>query len=108
MGRLADAWTVSVPPLCIGDVIEGGEREILAARTRRKGDWDNAYILGWNHKGDQLFDFQLYEPQMTRAQFSPIPRMAVGDLTPHPGDEIIITTNLRNQPSELIIYRIEQ
>jgi hypothetical protein len=103
----SDTWTVS-NPLCIGDVIDGGDREIITARTRRRGDWDNAYILGWNLKGDQLFDFQLYEPQMTRPQFLPIPRMAVGDLTPHPGDEIIITTNLKNQPCELIVYRIEE
>jgi hypothetical protein len=45
---------------------------------------------------------------MTRAQFRPIPRMAVGDLIPHPGDEIVIITNLRDQPCEMIVYGIEE
>lgn len=102
----SDTWAAS-DPLCIGDVIEGGTREIVVARTRRMGDWGNAYIIGWNLEGDKLFDFQLHEPQLTRARFRPQPRIAVGDLTPHPGDEILIIPNLENQVTELIVYRLE-
>jgi hypothetical protein len=102
----SDTYTAS-NPLCIGNVIEGGDREIISARARRRGDWENAYILGWDQKGDQLFDFQLNGPQLTRYFPHRIPRIAVGDLTPHPGDEIVVITNLRNQPSELVVYRIE-
>jgi hypothetical protein len=82
----------------IGDVIKGGDLEIVTPVYRKIGDAWNTFVTGWNTNGDKIFDKAIY----TRGDYQyQTVHLDVGNILPEQGDEIIVANQF---PDELIIY----
>jgi hypothetical protein len=84
--------------LRLGDVIKGGEREIIFPAYRKINGLDNSYILGWDTSGRKIIDKQFYDHgQYTFRRL----HLDVKDIMPYDGDEIIVG---HHDPQELVYF----
>jgi hypothetical protein len=58
----------------------------------------NTFIIGWNPQGEKAFEHQVFYKE---DYHNKVIHLAVGNLTPHPGDEIVIG---HHYPDELRLY----
>jgi hypothetical protein len=85
--------------LRIGDVIAGGQLEIICPGYRMASDISNTFIMGWSPSGEKLIDRQIYE--MGDSQLELV-HLDVGNISPDPGDEVVIALH---SPDELVSFR---
>jgi hypothetical protein len=88
----------SVRALKIGDVVPGMPKEALLACYRVDKGIKYGHIIGWTFDGGFIFDKLIDE--VGEGEYGGI-FLAVGDLSPSPGDEVLVG---RNNPSEIISF----
>jgi len=86
----------STRALKVGDVVPGGTKEAVTACYRMEKGLRNAYIVGWAF--DRGFIFEKFIDEVGEGQYGGL-FIAVGDLSPEPGDEVLVA---RNNPNEII------
>jgi hypothetical protein len=84
--------------LRVGDVIAGGSPEIVSPIYRNANDMWNSYIIIWNAQGEKVNEQLVFNKEDYQYK---VVHLDVGNLTPHPGDEIVLG---HNSPSELRLY----
>lgn len=86
----------SVRALKIGDVVPGGPKEAVLACYRVVKNVKYGHVVGWTFDGGFIFDELIDE--VGEGQYGGL-FLAVGDLSPSPGDEVLVG---RNNPNEII------
>jgi len=81
-----------------GCVTGNGTPEIISPLYRAANDMWNTFIVGWNAQRDQIIERKVFNTDSYRER---IIHLDVGNVTPHPGEEIVIG---HHTPDELRFY----
>lgn len=88
----------SIRALKVGNIVPGGSKEAILACYRIVKGIKYGYVVGWSF--DRGFIFERLLDEVGEGRYGGI-FLAVGDLSPNPGDEILVA---RNNPNEIISW----